>query len=166
MANSRGEHGNAFVELALVLVPLMAILVAFFDFGTAIALKSIFQNAVREGVRYAVTYQTIAGHCQDDSIRLVVQQNAMGFLGDNVTPNSVISVKYYNPSVSLTTEVTGAAGNAPTNVVEVTVQGYQWNWLTNLSGDMNHPRAATPLSIIVYSSDRLGGSPTSGVPCR
>ena len=48
----------------------------------ALFLRATMQNAVREGVRYAVTYQTSGGLCQDDSIKTIVKNSAVGFLDD------------------------------------------------------------------------------------
>lgn len=162
----RQQGGNAFVESALVLVPFFALMLGIVDFGMAIFLRSTLQNAVAAGVRYAITYQTNGSYCMDDSIRLATQSAAMGFLGATTTPNNQITVKYYNPT-NLATEVLGAAGNQPFNVVEVTVTGFQWNWLSNMSGVMGAPRGLNPLNIVTYSSDRLGGIPPgTSPPCR
>ncbi len=160
------QRGNSVVEMALVILPTFALVLGTIDYGMALFLKSTFQNAVREGVRYAVTFQTQGGYCMDDSIRLVVQTYALGFLGSSTTPNaSAIAVKYYNPS-NLSAEVTGSNGNFPGNIVEVSVTNYKWNWISILSGTYSL-RDATPMSIIAYSSDRLGGLPGGTLPpCR
>ncbi len=148
------------VETAFVLLPLLALVCGSVDFCMVIFLKNTFQNATREGVRYAVTFRTKPGFCQDDSIRLVVQDFALGFLGNQSTPNPAIQVNYYDPS-NLGTPVKGATANQPLNVVEVTTAGYQWNWITNLTG------LVKPLNVVAYSSDRLGGLPGgSSPPCR
>lgn len=158
------ESGNVFAESALVVVPFMALLLGIIDFGMAIFLRSTFQSAVAAGTRYAVTYQLMDGYCMDDSIRLVTQANALGFLGRTDAPNSNITVNYYAVG-ALSTALTGAA-NQPGNIVEVTLTNYQWQWLTNLSGTFT-PRSSTPLALVVYSSDRLGGLPPGvSAPCR
>ncbi|MCC7499482.1 MAG: pilus assembly protein [Bryobacterales bacterium] len=150
----------------MVILPTFALVLGTVDCGVALFLKSTFQNAVREGARYAITFQTQGGYCMDDSIRLVVQRNAMGLLGGNATPNrSKIAVKYYNQA-DLSTEITGSSGNFPGNIVEVSVTNYQWKWLSLLSGTYEL-RNATPLSIVAFSSDRLGGLPGGSLPpCR
>jgi Flp pilus assembly protein TadG len=153
------------VEAALVLVPFFALLFGIVDFGTSIFIKSTLQNAVAAGVRYAVTFQTKPGQCMDNSIRLATQANAMGFLGNNTTPNATaIDVRYYSTS-NLSTPLTGPA-NQPSNVVEVTAN-YSWNWISTLTGMLGTQRSATPLNIVAYSSDRLGGLPPgTTAPCR
>ncbi|MEP7363566.1 MAG: TadE/TadG family type IV pilus assembly protein [Acidobacteriota bacterium] len=148
----RKRRGNAFVEGALVLLPLFALLFAITDFGLAIFIKNTFMHAVREGTRYAVTYKVQTGFGHDDSIKNVVQSNAMGFLS-GATNYSKIKVRYYSPTSFV--EVTG---NDPGNVVEVSVEGYSWGWLAPLW------RSATPLNISVRSSDRMESLPGGASP--
>ena len=161
--NSR-QAGNLYAETALVIVPFFALLLGIIDFGTAIFVRNTIQSAVASGVRYAVTYQTKPGFCMDDSIRMVTQANALGFLGAASAPNQNITVSYFN-TTNLGTPLNGAA-NQPLNVVEVNAH-YSWSWLSMLSGVLGSPRSATPLNIVAYSSDRLGGLPPGSVPpCR
>jgi hypothetical protein len=152
----RSERGNAFVEMAFVLVPLFAIMFAIVDFGFAIFLRSTFLHAVREGTRYAVTYRTIVGKGHDDSIKTVVQNSAMGFLAGSSGAEK-IKIRYYAPDTLVET-----AANAPGNLVEISVEGYQWGWLAPLMRD------ETPLSIGARSSDRMEGLPLgmSSPPAR
>lgn len=153
-APNNRESGSAYVELTLIFLPLFAILFAFIDFSMPIFLRSTLQSAVRAGARYAVTYQTISGSGQDDSIRQVVQQNALGFL-DGVSGAAKIFVKYYAPT-DLSTEVTGVNSNTPGNVVEVSVANYTWGWIAPLSATLSQPFYATsPLVIAVSSADRM-----------
>src|SRR5437899_12495943 len=80
------RKGQAAIEAALVIVPLLAMLCAIIDFSMAMFIRNSLVFAVREGVRYAITGQTGAGgaSCQDASIKKVVQENAMGLLaGDD-----------------------------------------------------------------------------------
>src|ERR1700678_2039174 len=50
--------GNQFVELAFVMLPFFALITAFFDVSFVLFSWSTIQNAVREGCRYAITFQT------------------------------------------------------------------------------------------------------------
>ena len=68
------------MEAALVFLPLMALMLALIDFSLALFLRATMQNAVREGVRYAVTYQTSGGMCQDASIKAVVNPAGVNYL--------------------------------------------------------------------------------------
>lgn len=85
-------------------------------------LRSTFQSAVREGVRYAITGANSPGPGQDDSIKAVVKVNALGFL-NGATAASKIHVHWIDP-------VTGAvANNSMGNLVEVSVEAYQYSEL-------------------------------------
>ncbi len=144
--------------MAFILLPLFAVLFAFIDFSMPIFLRSTLQSAVRAGARYAVTYQSAPGLGQDDSIRQIVQQNALGLI-DGVAGAARIGVKYYAPT-DLSVEVTGVASNAPGNVVEVSVASYTWAWIAPLSSTLNRPFYATaPLVISVSSADRMESLP-------
>lgn len=161
-----------FVESSLVLLPLLAVFMGIIDFSMAIFLKATFQNAVREGVRYAITYQTQGALGQDQSIKNVVQNNSMGFLSDT----SSIQVNYYtvcNASMvsagSCTNAqlgtIVGTGSNSPGNIVEVSVNNYGWTWLAPLNGRMDSSdpghglRSTSPLSITAIASDIMGGLP-------
>src|SRR2546430_5265888 len=52
-------------EFALMIMPTLAILGGFFDVGMALFTWNTFQNAVREGTRYAVTYQRSEEHTSE-----------------------------------------------------------------------------------------------------
>jgi Flp pilus assembly protein TadG len=133
--------------MAFAMLPLFALMFGIVDFGFAIFLRSTFQHAVREGTRYAVTYQTASGMGHDASIKDVVKSSAMGFLSSSAA-STKIKIRYYNPDTLVET-----AANAPGNLVEVSVEGYQWGWLAPLF------RTSTPLTITTRSSDRMEGLP-------
>jgi Flp pilus assembly protein TadG len=150
--------GSACLELALIFLPLFAVLFAFVDFSMPIFLRSTLQSAVRAGVRYAVTYQTGSGLGQDDSIRQVVQRNALGLLQGSAGA-ARITIDYYPPT-DLSDQVTGAGSNAPGNVVEVSVSNYTWSWIAPLSGGFNPGfYSRSPLLISVSSADRMESLP-------
>jgi Flp pilus assembly protein TadG len=155
----RRQAGHAFLEASFVIVPLLAIVFAITDYSMAIFLRATFQHAVREGVRYAITYQTMSGMCQDASIRQVVKNASAGFLRS--THDSLITVTYHPPS-NLSTTLTGVGSNAAGNVVEVSVENFNYGWMAPLM------RSNTPLNITVRAADRTeslpGGATTP--PCR
>jgi Flp pilus assembly protein TadG len=163
LRNSRGRYrdgrrGSSFVESAFVFIPLMAVIVAIFDYSLVIMTRSTLQHAVREGLRYAITYQVSPGLGHDASIREVVKNNSLGFL-NNVTGNEnpcKICIRYYNPT---TLSFTNA--NSPGNVVEVAVENHTWNWIAPLM------RSGAPLQITVRASDRTESLPPGTlVPAR
>jgi Flp pilus assembly protein TadG len=123
------ENGNAAVETVLVIVPLLMVLLAILDFSVAIFIMNTMEYAARQGVRYAITGNTITTPTalpQCDSIRQVVRDNSLGFL--NSAPNSQITITYYalDPATN-TWKVTTTNGNG--NLVKVAVQGFSWAWM-------------------------------------
>lgn len=142
------------VELAFALMPTLALLFAIVDFCMPIFLTSTFNHAVREGARYAITYRTFSGQSHSRSIKTIVQQNSTGFLASSAHLDK-ISVRYYSPTTFA--EVTGPNANAGGNIVEVRVQGFQWNWILPIW------RSGTPITIGASSADRLEQLPV-GAP--
>jgi hypothetical protein len=131
------------VESAMILLPLMALIFAFLDHGLAIFLQNTFQHAVREGVRYAVTYQLKQGMGHDASIKAVVNENAMGFLK---SCNDCVKIRYYRPDTLVETP-----DNSPGNLIEVSVEGYQYTWMAPVW------RWAGTLNISARALDRMEG---------
>jgi Flp pilus assembly protein TadG len=157
---NRRRSGNSMLEAVFTILPTFALIFAFVDFGLLLFRWATLQNAVREGCRYAITFQTQSGLGQNASIEGVVQQYAMGIVSTTDNPQDIF-VNYYSPS-NLTTPL-GAGGNAPGNIVEVSVQGVSWSWIAPLSGSYGGGvpffRSTTPITLNVYSSDILGGYP-------
>jgi hypothetical protein len=152
-APRRGRQaGNAFVEAAFVFIPLLALIFAIVDFGLAIFVRSTLQHATREGVRYAVTYQTLSGMGHDASIKAVVQSSSIGLL-NGAAGAAKIHIRYYDPIT-----FQEVLANAPGNVVEVSVEDFTWGWLAPLL------RAATPITFATRSSDRMEGLPGGQQP--
>jgi hypothetical protein len=156
MGRSR-QRGSQVVEISLVLLPLCGFVFLIMDIAWAIYSKATLQNAVREGVRYAITSQTMTGMGQDSSVKTVVQQNAMGLLSGS--PGlALISVQYYLPNTL--TLVSGAGSNVGGNLVEVSVQNYS---LSPFGPILRNP---APLSLSVQAWDRMEGSPGGIPPAR
>lgn len=163
VVSDRRRHrsgGNVFIESAFTLLPTFALIFAFVDFGLVLFRWNTFQNAVREGCRYAITFQTAsAGTGQDASIKQIVQQYAFGMVTATDSPQHIF-VRYYAPTNLNTPISTG--GNIPGNVVEVSIQNVSWAWLAPLSGSLiwsQAQRTSTPVTFAVFSSDVLGGYP-------
>jgi Flp pilus assembly protein TadG len=147
------QNGNAMLEAALALPPLFMILFATIDFSVALLVQNTITSAVREGVRYAVTGQTLNGLGQNASIISVIESDSLGFL--NTSNQNLISITYYNPTTLQV--VTGVNSNAPGNIVQVQVNGLSWAWM------VPYGRSATPLSISATSSDIIEQNDT-GIP--
>ena len=58
---NRRRSGSAFLESAFTILPTFALIFAFVDFGLVMFRWATLQNAVREGCRYAITFQTVNG---------------------------------------------------------------------------------------------------------
>lgn len=151
------QRGSAMLEAALALPPLLMILFATIDFSIAILVKNTVQASVREGVRYAVTGQTVSGLGQDESIRTIVENNSLGFLNSS-NGDSLISITYYNPN-SLAV-VNGLGSNAPGNIVQVQVTGLSWAWM------VPYARSSAPLQISATSMDIVEPNATGVPPAR
>lgn len=115
----RGERGAELIETCLVLGPLLGITFLMLDLSMVICMRSTFQHAVREGVRYAITGQNSPGPCQDDSIKAVVKKNAIGFLS-NAAASATMHVHWMSPVDGSVTN------NSAGQIVEVSVEGYQY----------------------------------------
>ena len=153
----RSRRGNVMLESVFTFLPLLAMILFFGDLGMMLFRWTTLQNAVREGCRYAVTFQTRNGAGQDASVEQVVEKYAFGLVAANASPNR-IHVDYYSPSSPNTAITTG--GNVPGNVVEVSVQGVSLAWMFPLSGTLAGPfYASVPVGVTVRSSDILGGYP-------
>ena len=149
----RMRRGNVILETVFTFLPLFALILFFADLGMMLYRWTTLQNAVREGCRYAVTFQTQGGAGQDASIEQVVQRYSFGLV-----QTSDIHVDYFSPG-SPNTPIAGG-GNVPGNVVEVSVQGLNLAWMFPLSGTMAGPiYSSLPVNLTVRSSDILGGYP-------
>ncbi len=170
------QRGVELIEFTLVLLPMLGFVFLLLDLGWGVYKRATLQFAVREGCRYAVTNQTqpltdSGGKAYGviDSVKWVVQQRAMGFLGSKPTDPgySLIQVRYYDPNSSLTTALAmptncstnvGTPPNWALNLVEVSVEGYRAMPLAPIY------RSQSPLLFTARSSDRVEGNPTTGVP--
>src|SRR5258708_5067690 len=105
----RSCRGSLMLEGALALLPMIAMLFGLLDIALAIYVRNTMEFAVRQGVRYAVTSQTVAGLAHDASIKSVVNKYSMGMLSKvSAGGTSQISITYYNP---VTIAVVAGAGS-------------------------------------------------------
>ena len=150
-----GRKGVEVIEFGLVLIPMLGFTLLIMDIAWAIFGRGLLQNAVREGVRYAVTSQTQTGMGQKDSVKSVVQDNALGLLADSAGYD-MIQVRFYTPDTF--TDVSNVAGaNSGGNLVEVSVEGYPWLPLLPLL-------RSAGFTFTARSSDRMEASPPAGAP--
>src|ERR1700720_2326403 len=77
---NKRRSGNFILETAFTILPTFALIFAFVNFGMVLFRWCTLQNAVREGCRYAITFQTSGGSGQDASIEQMVEHYAMGLI--------------------------------------------------------------------------------------
>jgi len=154
------ERGSAALEGALVILPLVAIFLALLDFALGIFIQNTLRNAVREGVRYAITQQTGSGG-QDAAITNVVEQNSIGFLNTTdltgSSPTATIAIQYYNPTTLTTASGTGS--NAGGNICVITAT-IQHSWIAPVW------RSTGVLTFSASSSDIMEAPPGGVIPTR
>jgi hypothetical protein len=165
--NRSRQSGQTMVEFTMALPLLLALLFGVLNQGWLIYRTATLQFAVREGCRYAITNQVLpltdsggSSYGVIESVKYIVQQRAMGFLGGKPTDPAYqyIHVSYYNPSSSLTSPDTSATQNQGGNIVEVAIEG--------LPGKNLIPFMPIffPINLAARSSDRVEGTPISGLP--
>jgi hypothetical protein len=108
------ERGSTLIEFTLTLLPLLGLLMLTLDLAWVIFGWASVQEAVRRGVRYAITCQS------DASIKSTVQQASLGFVTNSNSGS--ISIHYYSPT-NPSQELFGIGSNCPGNIVRVTVSG-------------------------------------------
>jgi Flp pilus assembly protein TadG len=165
----RSQGGSAFVEMSLGFLPFFALIFGIMDFSLAIFINNTLQDAAREGVRYAITYNTTVNgttySSQTQAVQAVVESGSMGFLSSSNGTN-YIKVNYYLPNnlstpakpSDLPTTVNGVYIqylNQTGNVVEVQINNFPWNWMVPLGGYMPGPG----LTMSSTASDVLQGLP-------
>ncbi len=170
----RSQKGQAVVETALMIVPLLMLLIAILDFSLAIFIMDTLEYAVRQGVRYAVTGQvtTVPGSPpttlgQDASIRGVVRANALGLLSS--VPDANITINYYAFDTATDTwqPTSGVNSNTGGNMVKVSVTGYSWFWMLPGANSWGNTRGgSTFLPINTASADIMEGCPLGVCPAR
>jgi Flp pilus assembly protein TadG len=146
------DHGSQVVEFSLVVIPLLGMIFLIVDLTWMLFARATMQFAVREGVRYAVTGQTITGQGQDASIESVVAADSFGFF---TTAN--VSIQYLT---SVNGVMTPTQSNAGGNVVQVTVSNVSVNPIAPFL------HSSSPIVMNATSSDVVEPSPNGIPPAR
>jgi Flp pilus assembly protein TadG len=123
----RTQTGSAILEGALVLLPMMALFFAMMDYPLGIFIQNSLREAVREGVRFAITQQTGANG-QDAAIKAQAESFSMGFLNDAAITagTETFTIQYYNGSTLAA--VSGVGSNAQGNICVITAS-IQHTWM-------------------------------------
>jgi TadE-like protein len=151
------ESGSSLIEFSIAFLPMLGLLLLTVDVGWAIFARATLQNAVREGVRFAVTGQILPGNtCLGSSVQQYVAQNSFGFI-PAINASQYVTVSYYSP-VNLA-PISGLGGPAGGNVVQVSAGGIG----VRAFGPLWH--GVSPISVSATASDVME-SPANGVaPC-
>ncbi len=155
------------LEFALAILPVLGFLFLLLDVAWAVYSRATLQYAVAQGVRYAITSQTLGGLGQKDSIRTIVQRNAFGNLGANSSAAawSSIQVHFYLPNGTDVSGVVGGNGqqNGVYPLVEVSVESISEKSLLPI---VRIPGLGTlgPIIMSARAWDRMEASPPSGPP--
>jgi Flp pilus assembly protein TadG len=153
------QAGNSFLEMALVITPFFALTLSIIELSLPIFEKSTFTDAVREGCRYGITFQTAYNGTnytsQTAAITAVVENNSMGFI--NSSNANLVSVQYYD-STSFANVTGTSSANADGNILVVSISGFTHNWINPInwvSGGTTFSVTSNPLTISATSADRL-----------
>jgi hypothetical protein len=147
----RSQSGAELIEVSLLIVPILGFVFLTFDLSMIVFMRSSFQHAVREGVRYGVTGRVDASGFADVSIKNVVQNNAIGFLKSGQGPGT-IHVRYMDPVDGSRTD------NSQGNILQVSVERYRYGPLTLFA------KMGFPVDIYARAFDLMEAAPPTGLP--
>jgi Flp pilus assembly protein TadG len=172
----RVRRGSQILEFTLVLLPLLGFLFLILDIAWAVYTRSTLQYAVAQGVRYAITSQTLSGMGQRASIQTIVQHNAFGKLngttgvatGVNGWNNIYVDWFLVNADGTLTNEdgVVGGNGTQPDGqipLVAVSVQSFTSKTFMP-TVQMHGLSTLGPIVMGAVSWDRMESPPLTGIP--
>ena len=169
-ARQKRSRGSELLEFTLVLLPMMAMITVLVDTAWAVYAESTLQRAVRIGVRQGVTLtaaQMNGSACLTDTVKGIVQTNSFGLLNGS-SGLAKVKVNYYLPpptnSSSPATDVsTQTNGDAPGNIMKVSVQGFSLVPLMPRIFGGRWGVDNAPLVISVNSADLI--EPDRNPPC-
>ena len=147
----RAQRGAEMVEVSLIIVPILAFVFITFDLSMIVFLRSTFQHAVREGVRYGVTSQVDGSGYADDSIKNVVKRSAVGFLNSD-TAAATIHVRYMSPVDGSRTD------NSKGNILQVSVEAYRYGPVTLFA------KLGFPVNVYARAYDLMEAAPPGALP--
>ena len=128
----RNEKGTSIVEFAFVAILVFGLLFAIVDLGMMFYVNLTMQNAVREGVRYAITGSSdldLGGVAA--SVRTKIRNSSVGLCDRDRCPNNKIHffVLQSGVPVAIPPESLGVGGPGDIMVIRV---DYSWPLLTPL----------------------------------
>jgi len=160
---NRRRKGAELIEFTLAFLPLVVMMFALLDSAWAIFEKSTLEYAVRAGVRYGITITgteaTAASSNQTAMVKSDVQSNALGLLS-GASGLACIKVNYFLPPAAssngtMTDVSTLTNGNAPLNVMQVSIQGYSVHSLVPRIFNWKGPDDSANVSIAAIAADLI-----------
>jgi hypothetical protein len=137
---------------------MLALMFAMADFPLAIFIQNTLREAVREGVRFAITQQT-GTNGQDAAIKAVVESYSMGFLSDAAITagTETFTITYY--SGTTLSAVTGVGSNAGGNIC-VVIATIKHTWMAPVWQTLRL------ITLAASSSDVMEPPPGGVIPAR
>ena len=165
--NRRRSGSARIIEITLYIMPTFATIFGFLDIGMILFTWNTMQNAVREGVRYAITYQMNGATTHRQAIKNKTAQWMIGWVSATETSATAgtlpyVDVLFYQPGGSVAVN-----SNATGNVIEVSIKNYPYKYMAPFSGSFSSPFYATPgsqFTLASYATDVMGGTPGSTPP--
>jgi len=155
-----------------MILPVFGFVFLLMDVAWAVRTQAILQYAVAQGVRYAVTSQTLPNMNHRASIQTIVQQNAFGLLSATKTVPGTngwnnIYVDWYLPDGTNEDGVTNGNGeqNGVYPLVKVSVQNITQNSLMP-SIVIHGAGKLGALTLSAQAWDRMEAPPLSGIPVQ
>ena len=140
ISKSKSRRGAEMMEFTLALLPLLIMVFVLIDAAWGIFVKSTLAFAVRSGVRYGITVTGTQaktagpGGTASDLTTMVkknVQASANGLLGKLQTDDGWTHIKVHylqppaaNSGAAILDVCAQANGNAPLNIMQVSIQGF------------------------------------------
>ena len=146
------QRGSETIEGALITLIMFGLVFLIFDMAFSLYIKSTLQEAARDGVRFAITGQTLAGDAYlNDSIVRTVRASSLGLLS-GADDACKVSVSYYDPYGGASASAQGGY------VVQVSISGVQYTPLAAIF------KSSAPVTVNVQASDVMESCPAAGCP--
>jgi len=161
-----GRSGNAFIEFGLVFILMITLLIGMFEFIWVLYIRATLHNAVREGVRFAITGGD--GSALDGAIKQVIERNSGGLI-KGAELDEYVSIEFFDadcPSGAScpaggASSAAGASAEAGA-IVKVAVNCYEVMPITSLIRRDPSTGKRVPFMLTVTASDKM--EPFPGTP--
>jgi Flp pilus assembly protein TadG len=165
---SKRCRGAEMLEFTFALLPLLMMTFLLLDACWGMFVKGTLAFAAHEGVRVGITITgtQAAGTDLTTMVKTIVQQQSLGLLS-GAGGLAKIKVNYYQPpapgSTAAATDVsTQPSGNSPSNIMQVSVQGFSLKPLVPRLFGLGKPVDVTTTAISAVAADII--EPSRDVP--